>query len=103
MIARHQELFQKLLDGYKTLSEDEDRELRHVARHPELAGSVSRSLTAAADLHEAARLADEGAAEISETVGGSSLTPGEIQRDIERVVGSPYPPRGSRGSRSTRR
>ena len=77
MIARHQELFQKLLDGYETLSEDEDRELRHVARHPELAGSVSRSLTAAADLHEAARLADEGAAaglgEASWSVGGRTV------------------------------
>lgn len=98
MIAHYQELFQKLLDGYETLSKDEVRALRHAARHPALAGSVGHSLGAAADLHEAAKLADEDAAGAGNPPGGgrSSLTPGEIRRDIERVIGAPYPPRRRR-------
>ena len=104
---RHAEVFQKLLDGHETLSEDDVRRLRHAARHPELAGSVKRSLMAAADLHEAARLADESGAGVGEEpdarAGGDSLTPGEIRRDIERVVGAPYPPRGGRSRRGSRR
>jgi len=91
---RHADVFQKLLDGHETLNNEEVRRLRHAARYPGLADSVSRSLMAAADLHEAARLADESGGR-EETAGDSPLTSGEIQRDIERVVG-PYPPRGSR-------
>lgn len=89
MISHHQAVLQKLLDGHGPLGKDEIHVLRVAARHPDFAGKVSRSLEAAADLHEAARLSDEGAAR-------RALTSGEIQRDIARVIGAPYPPRRSR-------
>lgn len=104
-LSRHKAMFHKLLEGQETLGEDEVRVLRHAARHPDLAGNVSRSLEAAANLHEAARLSDEGSVANGETFdrgvrsGRRPLTPGEIRRDIERVIGSPYPPRGSSRSR----
>lgn len=105
--GRHAEVFQKLLDGHETLSEDDVRRLRHAARYPELAAGMRRSLMAAADLHEAARLADETGTGVGESpderAGAETLSPGEIRRDIERVVGAPYPPRGGRRRRGRRR
>lgn len=59
-MSRHRDMFQKLSDG-QTLEKDEIRELRNASRHPHFAGPVRESLGVAADLHEAARLSDEGA------------------------------------------